>query len=125
MANTHFLSDGNKYVCAISHRYEIFANQEKFQNFYLENEGQVKQVEKLDLSNSTRNVRFHIGDFFQNLSTWEHRFMQKLTHKQGDDQSKVDLPEYRISKTVYNWIQYFVMNDIQNAVNEVLCYFNI
>ena len=42
--------------------YQIFINQEKCQNFDLENE--VVEVEKQDLRHSTRHVRFHISDFF-------------------------------------------------------------
>ena len=45
---------------------EIFAKQEKIQNFDLENEGQVQGVEKRDLRNSTRNGRINIG-FFSEL----------------------------------------------------------
>ena len=59
--------------------YEIFVNQIKCQNFDLENEG---QGEKRDLRHSSGNIRFHIGDFFQNfktVSTWEHMFTQTWT----------------------------------------------
>ena len=47
--------------------YYIFANQETFKNFDIENEGQAQGVEKWDLRHSTINVRIHIGDFYQNL----------------------------------------------------------
>ena len=48
--------------------YEIFANQEKCQNFDLENEGHGQDIEKPYYRNSTRNIRIHTGDFFQNFS---------------------------------------------------------
>ena len=43
--------------------YEIFAKQEKCQNFNLENEGQGQGVEKWDLRYSTRRIPSHIGEF--------------------------------------------------------------
>ena len=55
--------------------------QEKYQNFDLENDGLGKGVEKLDLSHSTINVRFHIGDFFQNLLYMEtYIYAKEYTH---------------------------------------------
>ena len=55
--------------------YKIFANLIKFQKFNLENYGH-SQAEKWDLRHSTRNVRFRISNFFQNLTNWKHTFMQ-------------------------------------------------
>ena len=43
---------------------EIFAKQEKYQNFELENEGQCQEVEERDLRRSTGIVRIHIGEVF-------------------------------------------------------------
>ena len=43
--------------------YEIFVNQEKFQNIDLEIELQVQGIRKRNLSISTRNIRLHIYDF--------------------------------------------------------------
>ena len=59
---------------------DIFATQEKCQNFDLENECQV-QGEK----NGTCAIRLEIVEsilviFFRILATWEHTFMQKATH---------------------------------------------
>ena len=42
--------------------HEMFAKQDKFQNFDLQNEGQ--GVKERDLRQSTGNVRIYIGDFF-------------------------------------------------------------
>ena len=60
--------------------FEIFTNQEKGQNCYLENEGQGQGVEILDLRRSTRNVRIHIGDFFRIFATWQRTFTQQDAH---------------------------------------------
>ena len=64
LLTTDFLSDGSSNVCSIS-IYETFTNQIKCQNFELENKCQGQGGEKRDLRHSTRNVRFHIGDFFK------------------------------------------------------------
>ena len=42
---------------------EVFAKQEKFANFDLENEDQGQGGEKRDLQHSTRKVRFHTSEF--------------------------------------------------------------
>ena len=48
---------------------EVFAKQEKFQNFGFANEGQ--GVEEQDLHHSTGNVEIHIGEFFFRIVvTW-------------------------------------------------------
>ena len=60
--------------------YEIFAPQEKLQNVNLEIGGHGQGVEERDLRHSTRIIRFHIGDFFRIIATWEHTFTQKVTH---------------------------------------------
>ena len=58
---------GNSNVCSLL--FATFSEIKKnTRNFDLENEGQAQGGEKLDLSHSTRNVRVHMGDFFQNLS---------------------------------------------------------
>ena len=43
---------------------EVFAKQEKCQNFDLENEDQGQGGEKRDLQHLTTNVRLHTSDFF-------------------------------------------------------------
>ena len=54
---------------ALSHSVNVmFAKNEKYQNIYPENEGQGQGVEKLYIRHSTRNIRVHVGDFFQSLS---------------------------------------------------------
>ena len=57
--------------------YEIFANQIKCQKFDLQNEDQ-RLGENRDLRHTTRNVRFHIGDFSPEfyIATWQYSFTQ-------------------------------------------------
>ena len=70
--------------------YEIFANLITFQNFHLENEGQVQGGEKRELRSWTVNVRFCIGDFFFRIvATWEHTVAQTgNTHTQEHTRSE-------------------------------------
>ena len=68
-----FLSDGKCIVMfdlALT-IYEIFANQEKCENFELETEGQGQEVEERGLRYLIGHVRIHIGEFFQNFSYLE------------------------------------------------------
>ena len=46
----------------------IFANQEKCQNFDIENKGQGQGVEKWDIHHSTRNDQIHIVHYLKNFS---------------------------------------------------------
>ena len=56
--------------------YDIFANQEKCQNFDLDNKNQGQGVEIRNLRHSTTDVRIHIGEFFGILATWHHTFAE-------------------------------------------------
>ena len=53
---------------------EIFAKQDKCQNFDLENESHA--VKGRDWCHSTGNIRIHITYFFRIIATWEHSFTQ-------------------------------------------------
>ena len=61
--------------------HKIFVNHDKCENFSLENEGQGQREEKLDFRHSTRNVRVHIRDDFENVSyaIRQDTFTQKKT----------------------------------------------
>ena len=66
---TFYLIYDNNNVCSISHIYQIFTNQIKYQQSDLENEGQ-DQEEKLVMCHSIINVRFYIADYFCYLKTY-------------------------------------------------------
>ena len=73
-----FLCDVNSNIC--SNSYRLRDVRKKCQNVDLENEG----LEKRDLCHSTRNVRTHTGDFFQNignLATYIYAKGHAHTHK--------------------------------------------
>ena len=63
-----FLSDGNSNVYYVAHRLRDIRKWRKMPKFDLENEGQNKWEEKPDLRHSTRDVRFHIGEYFQKFN---------------------------------------------------------
>ena len=68
-------------MLALSLTFAIYSQNKKCQKFDFVNAGQGQGLEKRDLRHSIVNVRFHIGDFlFLILATWEHTFMQKITH---------------------------------------------
>ena len=61
---------------------EIFANQIKCKTFDLDNEGQGQEGEKLELRRFTGNVRFYMGDLFQNSSYPATYVYTKYTHSE-------------------------------------------
>ena len=79
-----FLSDSNSNFCSISHHLQDIRKNNKIikckKSVELENEDQCQGVEEHDLHLLTGNVRIHIGEFFRIIATWQHTFMQKVTH---------------------------------------------
>ena len=70
--------------------YEIFADEENFQNNYLENEGQGQRAEERDLRHSIRNVRIHASECFQICSyirtyVYENGYTHIHTHRERQE----------------------------------------
>ena len=70
-----FLSDGNSNVCSISHRLPNIRKSRKLQDIDLENDGQGQWLKQQDMRHSTKNIRIHIGDIFQNF---ENMLLRKM-----------------------------------------------
>ena len=75
---------------------EIFTNLIKWKTLILKMKVNVNEEKKLDLCHSTENVRFHIGEFFRILASWERTFIQTgYTHTHTHRHTHTDTHTHR------------------------------
>ena len=87
--------------------YKLIANQIKCHMFDLKNEDQGQGGKKQNLHHLTTNIRFYIGEFFQNVILSGDIFTQKITQRATrvlakDKIGKADLPKHSIKSYLHN-----------------------